>query len=106
MVKKVEETIIEEIVEQIDEPVVGELVEEVVAQESVFEQMVLTPEQIQQQYSATMNSVTLLNDGKPEWMSEEDWADTVSRNKEHIALMLSKTHWTDEDLTPFQDAIL
>lgn len=101
----IEEPIVEETI--VEEPAIqGELVEEVVAQGSVFEQMVLTPEQIQQQYSATMNSVTLLNDGKPECMSEEDWLDTVSRNKEHITLMLSKTHWTDEDLTPFQDAIL
>lgn len=94
--------IIEEVSQE--EPAIeGELVEPVIVPE--LEQFVLTPEQIQQQYSATMNSVTLLNDGQPEWMSDEDWADTVSRNKEHIALMLSKTHWTDEDLTPFETAI-
>lgn len=95
---KAQETIIEEVIQE--EPII-----EGILVEPELEQFVLTPEQIQQQYSATMNSVTLLNDGQPEWMSDEDWADTVSRNKEHIALMLSKTHWTDEDLTPFETAI-
>lgn len=73
--------------------------------EGVIGEYAITPEQIQQDYYATMNSVTLLNDDKPEWMSDEDWVDTVSRNKEHIALMLSKTYWTTEDLTPFETAI-
>ena len=42
----------------------------------------LTPEQeVQRNYDAAMNSVTLLNAGKPEDMTAEDWADTVKRNK-------------------------
>ena len=66
----------------------------------------LTPEQIAQQYSATMDSVNLLNTGKLEWMSENDWIDTVARNKDHIVIMLAKDFWTTEDLTPFESAIL
>ena len=66
----------------------------------------LTPEQIAQQYSATMDSVNLLNKGKLEWMSENDWIDTVARNKDHIVIMLAKDFWTTEDLTPFESAIL
>jgi hypothetical protein len=32
-------------------------------------------------------------------MSDEDWADTVSRNVEHLKLMVAKDYWTTEDLT-------
>jgi len=65
----------------------------------------LTPEQIAQHYSAAMDSVDLLNAGQPEGMDADDWADTVSRNVEHLKIMVAKDFWTDEDLTPFNDAI-
>ncbi len=61
-----------------------------------------TPEQIAKHYSATMDSVNLINAGQPEGMTDEDWADTVSRNVEHLQIMLAKTYWTTEDLTPLQ----
>jgi hypothetical protein len=32
-------------------------------------------------------------------MSDEDWADCVARNKEHLVIMLAKDYWTDEDMT-------
>ena len=66
----------------------------------------LTPEQIAQHYSAAMDSVNLLNAGQPEDMSDEDWADCVARNKEHLQIMLAKDFWTTEDLTPLQEASL
>jgi hypothetical protein len=65
----------------------------------------LTPEQIAQHYSAAMDSVNLINAGQPEGMSDEDWADTVSRNVQHLEIMVAKDFWTDEDLTPLNDAI-
>lgn len=65
----------------------------------------LTPEQIAQHYSAAIDSVTLLNAGQPEDMSDDDWADCVSRNVEHLQIMVAKDFWTDEDLTPFNTAI-
>jgi hypothetical protein len=65
----------------------------------------LTSEQIAQHYSAAMDSVALLNAGQPEGMSDEDWADTVSRNVGHLEIMVAKDFWTDEDLTPLNDAI-
>ena len=65
----------------------------------------LTAEQIAQHYSAAMDSVNLLNAGKPEGMSDEDWADTVSRNVEHLEIMVAKDFWTTEDMTPFNEAI-
>ena len=52
-----------------------------------------------------MDSVNLLNAGKPEGMKDEDWADCVKRNKEHLEIMLAKDFWTNEDLKPLQDAV-
>jgi hypothetical protein len=63
-----------------------------------------TPEQIAQHYSAAMDSVNLINAGQPEKMSDEDWADTVARNKEHLVIMLAKDFWTTENLTPLRTA--
>ena len=59
----------------------------------------LTVEQIAAHYSACGDSVSLINAGKPEDMSDEDWTDTLARNKEHLVLMLAKDYWTDEDMT-------
>ena len=67
---------------------------------------IITPEQIAKHYSAAMDSVNLINGGKPEYQSDADWADTVSRNKEHLKIMLAKDFWTTEDLKPFADAIV
>jgi len=38
-------------------------------------------------------------------MSDEDWVDCVSRNVEHLQIMVAKDFWTTEDLTPFNEAI-
>jgi len=63
-----------------------------------------TPEQIARHYSAAMDSVNLINGGKPEHMSDIDWADCLRRNKEHLKIMLAKDFWTTEDLTPLRNA--
>jgi hypothetical protein len=66
----------------------------------------LTPEQIQKHYDAAMDSVNLLNAGKPAEMSDEDWTDCVSRNVEHLQIMVAKDYWTDaQDITVLQAAI-
>jgi len=64
----------------------------------------LTAEQIARHYSAAMDSVNLINAGQPEGIEDAEWADCVARNKEHLKIMLAKTYWTTEDLTPFQAA--
>jgi hypothetical protein len=64
----------------------------------------ITAEQIAQHYSAAMDSVALINGGQPEDMSDADWADCLSRNKEHLKIMLEKDFWTTEDLTPLRTA--
>ena len=63
-----------------------------------------TPEQIAQHYKAAMDSVALINAGKPEFMEAADWADCLSRNKEHLKIMLAKDFWTTENLTPLRTA--
>jgi hypothetical protein len=67
----------------------------------------LTPEQeVQRSYSAALDSVTLLNAGKPELMTDKDWADTVKRNKEHLEIQIAKgDYYAGFDLTPFKDAV-
>lgn len=62
-------------------------------------------EEIARHYSAAMDSVNLINAGKPEDMTDEDWADTLSRNKAHLEIMVAKPYWTTEDLAPFRAAI-
>ena len=64
----------------------------------------ITAEQIAQHYSAAMDSVNLINGGKPELMEDAEWVDCLSRNKEHLKIMLAKPFWTNEDLTPLQQA--
>jgi hypothetical protein len=65
----------------------------------------LTPEQeVARHYSAALDSVALINNGQPEDMTDEDWADTVARNKEHLKIMLAKDFWTNENLAPLQAA--
>ena len=68
----------------------------------------LTPEQeVQRSYDAAMDSVNLLNAGKPENMTDEDWADTVKRNKEHLEIQIAKgaEYYGTHDLAPFTAAI-
>ena len=58
-----------------------------------------TTEEIAAHYVAMGHSVELINAGQPEDMDDTDWADTVSRNVEHLKLMVAKDYWTTEDLT-------
>lgn len=64
-----------------------------------------TAEEIARHYSACMDSVNLINAGKPEGMSDEDWADCLERNRAHLQIMLAKDFWTTEDLSPLNAAI-
>ena len=68
----------------------------------------LTPEQeVQRNYDSSMDSVNLLNAGKPEEMTDEDWADTVKRNIDHLKLQIAKgaEFYGEHDLTPFENAV-
>jgi hypothetical protein len=64
----------------------------------------ITAEQIAKHYSAAMDSVNLINGSKPEMMTDAEWADCLSRNKEHLKIMIAKDYWTTENLAPLQAA--
>ena len=64
-----------------------------------------TPEEIEQHYSAAMDSVNLINDLMAQDSRNDEDQDTVSRNVEHLQIMVAKDYWTTEDLTPLNNAI-
>ena len=64
----------------------------------------ITAEEIARHYSAAMDSVNLINAGQPEGMDDDEWADTLKRNQDHLQIMLAKDFWTNEDLSPLQAA--
>jgi hypothetical protein len=65
----------------------------------------ITAEQIAQHYKAMGDSVDLINAGQPEGMTDDEWADCLSRNVEHLKIMVAKDFWTDEDMTAVNAAI-
>jgi len=67
----------------------------------------LTPEQeVKRSYDSSMDSVNLLNAGKPEDMTDEDWQDCKQRNIDHLNIQLAKgDYYAGHDLTPFEEAV-
>lgn len=65
----------------------------------------LTAEEITRHYNAAMDSVNLINDLMAKDSRTAEELDTVDRNVRHLEIMLAKDYWTDEDLTPFSDAV-
>lgn len=64
-----------------------------------------TAEEIARHLSACMDSVNLINAGKPEGMADEEWADCLERNREHLRIMVAKDFMQGQDLAPLQAAI-
>ena len=64
-----------------------------------------TAAEIAQHYSAAMDSVNLINALMAQNSRTTDEQDTVSRNVEHLQIMVAKDFRTTEDLTPFNNAI-
>ena len=60
----------------------------------------LTEEDISRRYRAAMGSVTMLNA-----VAADPDETIVARNVEHLRLVVEWDFWTDEDLTPFHNAI-
>jgi hypothetical protein len=69
--------------------------------------MELTKEQeVEQSYKAALDSVALLEAGKPADMDEAEWQDTIKRNKEHLEIQIAKgDYYAGHDLTSFKDAV-
>jgi hypothetical protein len=64
-------------------------------------------QQVAQDYKAAMDSVSLLEAGKPADMTDADWADCVARNKAHLEIQIAKgaEYYGTNDLTPFENAV-
>ena len=65
----------------------------------------LTAEEIAQHYSAAMDSANLINDLMAQDSRTTEEQETVTRNVEHLQIMVAKDYWTTEDLTPLNSAI-
>jgi len=65
----------------------------------------LTTEQIAQNYTAALDSVTLINELMALDSLDSEQTDAVARNMEHLELMVTKDYWTTEDLAPLNAAI-
>jgi len=65
----------------------------------------LTAAEIVQNYSAALDSVTVINTLMDLSSRTEEETATVARNVEHLQLMVAKTYWTSEDLDPLNDAV-
>ena len=64
-----------------------------------------TAEEIARHYSAAMDSVNLINGEKPENTTDEEWADCLKRNKDHLLIQLAKADmYEGYDLAPLEAA--
>ena len=64
-----------------------------------------TAEQITQNYSAALDSVTVITELMALDTRDAEQTATVARNVEHLELMVAKDYWTTEDLAPLNAAI-
>jgi hypothetical protein len=68
-------------------------------------EQIVTAEEIARHYSACLDSCNLINGEKPENTTDEEWADTIARNKEHLKIQLAKADmYEGYDLKPLEDA--
>lgn len=64
-----------------------------------------TREDIARHYSASMDSVNLINRLKAKADKTAVDTNTITRNVEHLKLMVAKDFWTTENMTPLTEAI-
>lgn len=64
-----------------------------------------TATEIAANYSAALDSVTLVTELMALDSRDDDQTATVARNVEHLQLMVAKDYWTSEDLAPLNAAI-
>ena len=64
-----------------------------------------TAKQIARHYSAAMDSVNLINKLLTKVTRTDEENDCITRNVEHLKIMVAKDFLTTEDLTPFENAI-
>ena len=68
-----------------------------------------TAEEVAQHYTAMGHSVDLINDivagNQDDNMEAADLQDTVTRNVDHLEIMLAKDFWTSEDMSAANAAV-
>jgi hypothetical protein len=64
-----------------------------------------TATEIAANYSASLDSVSVITELMALDSRDAEQTASVARNVEHLELMVAKTYWTSEDLTPLQNAI-
>ena len=71
-----------------------------------------TTDEVAQIFSAAGDSVTLINDDKPDSISDDEWKDTIKRNWRHLEIIKaykkedgSTSIWTNENFTAIDSAI-
>ena len=72
-----------------------------------------TAAEVAQIFTAAGDSVTLINGGKPDWETEDEWKETAKRNVEHLELIKgykkideTTSIWTTESFTAIDKAIV
>lgn len=65
----------------------------------------ITAEEIAQAYSAAMDSVNLIHSVIADPAAYANDETCIQRNVDHLKIMVAQDYWTDEDLSPFNDAI-
>ena len=66
----------------------------------------LTAEEIQANYDAALDSVTVITDLMALDSRDDEQTATVARNVEHLQIMVAKDYWTAaQDLAPLNAAI-
>lgn len=58
----------------------------------------LTVEEVERQFSAAIDSVNLIKGDKPEALTEEEWADVIDRNIEHLVIMCGKEYFSADQI--------
>tara|TARA_R100000734_G_C3298721_1_gene89606 strand:- start:711 stop:965 length:255 start_codon:yes stop_codon:yes gene_type:complete len=61
--------------------------------------------EIARHYTAAIDSVNLINDLVAKASRTEEENATITRNVEHLKIMVVKDFWTTEDLSPLNSAI-
>lgn len=71
----------------------------------MIDEKVFTTEEIAKIYSSMMDSVNLITTLKAKQNITSEESATITRNIEHIKIMLKKSFWATQDLTPFKNVV-
>ena len=61
--------------------------------------------EIDYHYAAAMDSVNLINGGKPDDMSADEWSDRLASNLSHLVHVRALYNWAGKDMTAIDACI-